>query len=51
MIENTKQKAKVRSSSVEELDITVRKNHFYRTNRKNILVKEEYNFIVPWQMH
>ena len=49
MVENKKHKAKV-GSSVKEVEITVRHNHLNRTIRKNISVKEEYCFIVPWQM-
>jgi hypothetical protein len=52
MVENKKEKLKAKvSSSVEEVERTVRNNHLNRTIRKNISVKEEYCFIVPWQLH
>lgn len=52
MVENKKQKLNaIAGSSVEEGEITMRNNHLNRIIRKNISVKEEYYFIVPWQMH
>jgi len=52
MAENEKQKLKaITGSSVEEAELTMRNNHQNRTIRKSISIKEEYYFIVPWQMH
>lgn len=48
-VENRKQKGIV-TSSVEEVLKHTRNNHLKSTIWKNISVKEEYSFIVPWQM-
>ena len=52
MVENKKEKLKaIVSRSAEELEITLHNNQLKRTISKNTSVKEDYFFIVPWQMH